>query len=109
MVILKSALTCNFSQLTGNQVSHGKRVAQKIILVKRFVQHLGRNIPNLINTDQLETNDSESEDMITYDKEINLNTTKEFLNNALNELDISTVKKHSVATHSKPTLGKRKI
>ena len=47
--------------------------------------------------------------MITYDKEIHLNTTKEFLNNALNELDISTVKKHSVATHSKPTLGKRKI
>ena len=109
MVILKSALTCNFSQPTGNQVSHGKRVAQKITLVKRFVQHVGRNIPNLINTDQLETNDSESEDMITYDKEINLNTTKEFLNNALNELDISTVKKHSVATHSKPTLGKRKI
>ena len=57
--------------------------------------------------DQIETNDSESDD-ITYDKEIYLNTTKESLNNTLNEPDISPVKVHSVATHSKPALGKRK-
>ena len=34
-----------------------------------------------------------------------LNTTKESLNNTLNELDISPVKVHSVATHSKSALG----
>ena len=55
--------------------------------------------------DQIETNDSESDD-ITYDKEIYLNTTKESLNNTLNELDISLVKVHSVVTHSKTALGK---
>ena len=59
--------------------------------------------------DQIETNGSESDDMITYVEEIYLNTTKEYLNNVLNELDISPVKLHSVATHSKPTLGKRKL
>ena len=58
--------------------------------------------------DQIETNDSES-DNITYDKEIYLNTTKKSLNNTLNELDISPVKVHSVATHSKLALGKRKL
>ena len=47
--------------------------------------------------------------MITYDKVIYLNTTKESLNNTLNELDISLVKVHSVATHSKPALGKRNL
>ena len=47
--------------------------------------------------------------MITYDKVIYLNTTKESLNNTLNEFDISVVKAHSVATHSKPALGKRKL
>ena len=40
---------------------------------------------------------------------VNLNTTKESLNNTLNELDISPVKVHSVATHSKLALGKRKL
>ena len=66
--------------------------------------------------DQIETNDSESDNMITYDKEIYLNTTKESLNNTLfrdsfelNELDISPVKVHSVVTHSKLALGKRKL
>ena len=42
--------------------------------------------------DQIEINDSESDDMITYDKEIHLNMTKESLNNTLNELDISPEK-----------------
>ena len=46
--------------------------------------------------------------MITYDKKIYLNTTKESLNNTLNELDTSPVKVQSVATHSKPALGKPK-
>ena len=59
--------------------------------------------------DQIETNDSESDNMITYDKEIYLNTTKTSLNNTLNELDRSPVKVHSVATHSKLALGKRKL
>ena len=47
--------------------------------------------------------------MITYYEEIHLNATKESLNNTLNELDISPVKVHSAANHSKPTLGKRKL
>ena len=38
-----------------------------------------------------------------------LNTTKESLNNTLNELDISPVKVHSVATHSKSALGQRTL
>ena len=59
--------------------------------------------------DQTETNDSKSDDMITHDKKIYLNTTKESLNNTLNELDISPVKVHLVATHFKPALGKRKL
>ena len=42
--------------------------------------------------DQIEINDLESDDMITYDKEIHLNMTKESLNNTLNELDISPEK-----------------
>ena len=59
--------------------------------------------------DQIETNDSESDDILTHDKEIYLNTTKESLNNTLNELDISPIKVHLVATHFKPALGKRKL
>ena len=38
------------------------------------------------NIDQIETNDSETDDMITYDKEVYLNTTKESLNNTSNVL-----------------------
>ena len=59
--------------------------------------------------DQIETNDSESDDMITYDKEIYLNAPEESLNNTLNELDMSPAKVHLVATHSKLALGKRKL
>ena len=61
------------------------------------------------DTDQIETNDSESDDMITYDKEIYLNAPEESLNNTLNELDMSPAKVHLVATHSKLALGKRKL
>ena len=38
------------------------------------------------NIDQIETNDSETDDMIIYDKEIYSNTTKESLNNTSNVL-----------------------
>ena len=47
--------------------------------------------------------------MVTYDNEIYLNTRKESLNNTLNVFDISPVEVHSVATHSKPALGKKKL
>ena len=44
-----------------------------------------------------------------FQEEHDLNLSRKSLNSPLNELDISPVKLHSVAQHSKPTLGKRKL
>ena len=44
-----------------------------------------------------------------FQEEHDLNLSRESLNSTLNELNISPVKLHSVAQHSKPTLGKRKL
>ena len=112
MVILKSVLTSNFSQPTINQVRHGKRFTQQgyVIPGQKLCSKCRLTYSkSKTDIDQIETNDSESDDMITYEKEIYLNTTKESLNNTLYVFDISPVKVHSVATHSKLALGKKKL
>ena len=44
-----------------------------------------------------------------FQEDHDLNLFRESLNSTLNGLDISPVKLHSVAQHSKPTLGERKL
>ena len=53
--------------------------------------------------------DELNDESFCFQEEHDLNLSRESLNSTLNELNISPVKLHSVAQHSKPTLGKRKL
>ena len=53
--------------------------------------------------------DELNDESFCFQEEHDLYLSRESLNSSFNELDISPVKLHSVAQHSEPTPGKRKL
>jgi len=56
-----------------------------------------------------ETDNDDVDDCTSLEEEHELELTKESLNSTLSELEISPIKFHSIAPHSKPNLRKRKL
>ena len=61
------------------------------------------------NPDEIDNTEPEEECHVYSQEELQLDSSRESLNSTLNDLDLSPIKLHSIAPHSKPILGKRKL